>query len=120
MSYTPISKEEINKALFDMSSFKAIEPNGLHASFYQKMWSIVGETVCKFVIDFLIREGYLMGVNDTFISLIPKVRNPKVVGQLRSISFFNVSSMLITKILTNRLTTVMAIYCRSLLKQFCA
>ena len=89
-----------------MPSFKAVGPDGLHVGFYRKMWNIVGKTVCKFVLDFLNTRRLPDGVNDTFISIIPKVRNPEVVGQLRPISLCDLCYKLITKTLTYRLKTV--------------
>ncbi|XP_031106211.1 uncharacterized protein LOC116010852 [Ipomoea triloba] len=42
---TDISKEEVHGALSDMAPFKAPGPDGFHATFYQRMWSIVGESL---------------------------------------------------------------------------
>ena len=44
-----VSKEEIKEAIFGMAPFKAPGPNGFHAGFYQKMWHVVGPSVCDVV-----------------------------------------------------------------------
>ena len=49
----------------------------------------------------------LESINTTFISLIPKIQNPKKVSDFRPISFCNVFYKLISKVLVNRLKLVL-------------
>lgn len=101
------SSIEIKQALFDMFPFKAPGPDGLHASFFQKMWSIVGTSVCAFAFRFFETGVIHDGVNDTMLMLIPKVQNPEKITQFRPISLCNVSYKILTKTMTNRLKGIM-------------
>ena len=41
----PVTNEEIQQAMFNMAPFKSSGVDGLHAGFYQNLWSVVGESV---------------------------------------------------------------------------
>ena len=49
----------------------------------------------------------MKGINQTFVSLIPKVDNPESVKQFRPISLCNVAYKVVTKIVANRLKRIM-------------
>lgn len=65
---------------------KSLGPDGLTPAFFQKHWSSVGKDVVKLVRDFFLTGNLIEGINETNIVLIPKKKNPTVVGDLRSIS----------------------------------
>ena len=104
----PVSKEAVKKALFEMAPFKSLRVDGFHAGFYQRMWDIVGDTLCNFVQDFLKTGLLLQGANDTILALILEVQHPEALTQLRSISLCNVAYKVITKTMTNKLKDIMA------------
>lgn len=78
-----ITRDEVKRALFDMSPYKAPGPDGFHAGFYQRAWNIVGDDITDMVKGFSIFGDLQDGMNDTLLSLIPKVKNPEEVSQLR-------------------------------------
>lgn len=53
MLLKPYSKAEVHKALSQMAPCKAPGPDGLHAIFYQRFWSVVGDDVSKFINDII-------------------------------------------------------------------
>ena len=103
----PFSKEEVKTMLFDMEPFKALGNDGLHAGFYQKAWTIVGDSLCVFVLNFLETGLLPEGANDTLLVLIPKVKHPDMISQFHPIRLCNVGYKFITKTLTNRLKKIM-------------
>jgi hypothetical protein len=85
----PINNEEVKRALFNMNPWKAPGPDGFPAGFYQKSWEIVGETVCDFVKRVWQQPNVIADVNQTDISLIPKVPHLEYITQFRPISLCN-------------------------------
>ncbi|XP_038722035.1 uncharacterized protein LOC120014187 [Tripterygium wilfordii] len=66
------SCDEIKQALFDMAPFKAPGPDGFHAKLYQRMWLVVGDSLCKFVMHFFETGCLPPDIKDTLLVLIPK------------------------------------------------
>lgn len=60
------------------------------------------------VREFFISGNPRKGVGDTNIALIPKKKNPLNMKDLRTISLYNVTYKMITKVLTNRLKLVLS------------
>ena len=82
--------DEIQHALKQMAPTTALGPDGMSLIFYKTFWNIVDNDVIKTVLDAL-NLGYVHeSLNETFIALIPKVKNPKKVSDFRPISLCNV------------------------------
>ncbi|XP_052181660.1 uncharacterized protein LOC127794528 [Diospyros lotus] len=103
-----VSDEEVKAALFSMGDDKAPGPDGFTAKFFKKSWEIVGANVVKAIQSFFASGRLLSQVNATIISLIPKVPHPETPSQFRPISCCNVLYKVITKILANRIKTVLS------------
>jgi hypothetical protein len=73
------------------------------ALFYKEYWDIVGDEVVTEVLKVLDGSPMPDKWNDTTVVLIPKVRKPEYIKDLRPISLCNVIYKLISKVLTNRL-----------------
>ncbi|GJX68159.1 hypothetical protein Tco_0303886, partial [Tanacetum coccineum] len=61
-------------------------PDGLTFAFFKHFWSIIEEDVVRFVEDFSVTAHIPKGCNPSFIALIPKVLDPKVMSDFRPIS----------------------------------
>lgn len=57
----------------------------------------------KLVQEFFMTGVIKLGLNETNIVLIPKKKNPTVIGELRPIALCNVLMKIITKVLANRM-----------------
>ena len=103
----PFTRQDILVALEGMQPLKAPGPDGFHAYFFSRYWHIVEEDVCNTVLQVLRGQPMPRGLNDTFITLIPKVPNPDKVTQFRPIGLCNVTYKLVTKCIVNRLRQVL-------------
>ncbi|KAL6185445.1 hypothetical protein ACLB2K_041578 [Fragaria x ananassa] len=103
----PFSRGEIEAALKDMGPTKSLGPNGMPPLFYQKYWSVVGDTVISRCLEFLNGNGTVKDLNHTLIALIPKIPAPKKVTEYRPISLCNVIYKLISKAFANRLKVIL-------------
>ena len=69
----------------------------------KKTWNIVGPSMCDLVLQFLDTGVLPNGLNETILTLIPKVLHPENISQFRPINLCNVGYKLITKTLKNKL-----------------
>jgi hypothetical protein len=103
----PFTHEEIKRALFQMHPSKAPGPDGMSALFFQKYWHIVGSDVSNVVLDFLNNGRMLGSINFTHLVLIPKVVAPEKISQFRPISLCNVIYKIVSKVLVNKMKTIL-------------
>lgn len=75
--------------------------------FYKDCWDLVGEKVITEIMAFLNGGDMPAGWNNTNITLIPEVKKPVQVKELRLISLCNVLYKIISKVLANRLKAIL-------------
>jgi hypothetical protein len=102
-----VTLEEISEALQQMSPLKAPGPDGFSTCFYQQNWGLIHKEVCVAIIHFFNSGMLDPRINSTHIALIPKISNPGNVSEFRPISLCNVIYKLLSKVLANRLKTVL-------------
>jgi hypothetical protein len=93
--------------MFNIGDLKAPGPDGLHAIFYKRYWSLVGEELTDEVLVAINSGTVPDDWNNTTVVLIPKVENPEMVTQYRPISLCNVIYKVISKVLAARLKTIL-------------
>lgn len=100
------SFEEVKEAVFSMHPDKSPGPDGMNPTFYQRFWDIIGEDVVNECNHILLSGSVPQRLNDTFVVLIPKKKNPEYVTDMRPISLCNVLVKVITKTLANRMKSI--------------
>ena len=99
--------EEVEIAIKQMAPQTAPGPDGMPPLFYQTFWQLVGEDITAAVLSSLNSGKILQAINHTYITLIPKVKSPKNITEFCPISLYNVVYKIISKVIANRLKTIM-------------
>ena len=102
----PITTEQINAVIKALPSDKAPGPDGFNGLFFKRCWYIIKEDFYKFCEDFFGGRVTLNCLNSSFITLVPKITTPETINDFRPISLINCCMKIITKILANRMQTV--------------
>lgn len=90
-----------------MANNKSPGPDGMSPVFFKNYWHIVGNDVLKAIQHFFTTTKLSRAVNHTFLALIPKRPVADKVDQFRSIALCNVIYKVVTKILSNRLKSLL-------------
>jgi hypothetical protein len=102
----PFSHDEVDLIIKRMPSDKAPGLDSFNGLFMKKCWHIVQDNFYALCEDFYHGTTNLECINSSFITLVPKVSNPETVNDFRPISLLNTSLKILTKILADRLQTV--------------
>ncbi|XP_074352119.1 uncharacterized protein LOC141691283 [Apium graveolens] len=103
MLIQPIAVEEVKHAVFSMHAMKAPGYDGLNPTFYQAYWNVVHDDVVGFCRKFFDTGVMDEEINRTIVCIIPKVKQPQYMTEIRSISLCNVLFRILSKVLANRL-----------------
>jgi hypothetical protein len=104
---TEFSSEEVKRAVFMMHPNKSLGPGGFTTGFYQRHWELVGPDISTAALSFLNSGEMAEVVNSTIPILIPKVKDPQDLTHFRPISLCNVLYKIYSKVIANRLRTVL-------------
>ncbi|KAI3506473.1 hypothetical protein L1887_28832 [Cichorium endivia] len=102
----PFSLEEIKQAVWDCGSEKAPGPDGFTFKFVKKYWDVLSNDVLRLMKYFEVMGHLEIGCNSSFITLVPKVKDPLNLSDYRPISLIGCTYKIIAKTLANRLKRV--------------
>nr|GEV05307.1 hypothetical protein [Tanacetum cinerariifolium] len=103
-----ISRDEIRVAVWNCGDNKSPGPDGYTFEFFKKYWGLIGPDFCEAVEHFFVNGAFSKGCNSSFIALIPKVIDAKLVTDFCPISLIGCVYKVVTKIMANRLATVIS------------
>jgi hypothetical protein len=101
------SIEEIKNAVFSLNKDSAPGPDGFGGFFYQNYWDIIKDDVVNAVLQFFNDGWILPNYNSNTIILIPKIPNADSIEQYRPVAMANFKFKIITKVLADRLATIL-------------
>lgn len=98
--------QEIINAIWECGNDKAPGPDGFSFKFIKKFWSIIQDDVMRFVKHFECFGCLSRGSNSSFITLLPKVKDPLSLIDYRPISLIGCVYKILAKALALRLKRV--------------
>lgn len=98
-----VTLEEVRSAVFSMHPDKSPGPDGLNPAFFQSFWKVVSDDVVRFCQQYMDTIVLPYGINHSLICLIPKVKWPQTMSDLRPISLCNVLVRILSKVMANRM-----------------
>ncbi|GJY82238.1 RNA-directed DNA polymerase, eukaryota, reverse transcriptase zinc-binding domain protein, partial [Tanacetum coccineum] len=98
-----VTCEEIKRAIWYCGADKSPCLDGFTFEFYHRYWSFLEKYVEEAIYYFLQYGTFPKGGNSSFIALIPKMHDAKMVKDFRPITLIGSLYKIIAKILANRL-----------------
>jgi len=102
----PFTLDEVKIAVWDCESYKSPSPDGVNFGFIKDFWEDMKVEILRFVTDFHQNGKLSKGINNTFITLIPKKDCPQSLNDFRPISLVGSLYKVLAKLLANRLQNV--------------
>ncbi|CAN6228896.1 unnamed protein product [Urochloa humidicola] len=102
----PFSLSEITQALFAMDMNASPGPDGFGPSFYKHFWAKLRDDVLRLFNNFYNGTLDLDGLNRAHLILLPKKQGARTADAFRPISLQNCPMKLFTKVMANRLRSL--------------
>ncbi|XP_028088670.1 uncharacterized protein LOC114289202 [Camellia sinensis] len=101
------SEDEVWVAIKSCDGNKSPGPDGFNLICFQKCWEILKSDVLQFFKEFYENGKLVAGVNNSFISLIPKIECLTSLSDFRPISLIGSLYKIVAKVLSHRIKKVM-------------
>lgn len=99
----------LEEAVFKRNHLSSLDRDGFWKGFLQKHWNIIGQDIYVAILVAPNFNRWTYGINETFIVMIPKTKNPTKVSKFKPIRLYNVVYKIIAKVLANRLKTILLV-----------
>ncbi|KAM0019272.1 putative RNA-directed DNA polymerase [Helianthus debilis subsp. tardiflorus] len=100
------SEEEIKAAVADCGSDKSPGPDGINMRFIKKFWHLFEKDFKEVLDSFFVNGKFSIGSGSSFITLVPKIKDPVELKNYRPINLIGIISKVVSKVLANRLKKV--------------
>ncbi|GKV26314.1 hypothetical protein SLEP1_g35645 [Rubroshorea leprosula] len=98
--------EEIREVVSSCASDKALGPDGFNFHFIKSIWETIEGDIINFLNEFHQNGRLVCGLNVSYITLVPKKKNPTTLQEYRPITMVGCLYKILAKILSNRLKKV--------------
>nr|GEZ64709.1 cysteine-rich receptor-like protein kinase [Tanacetum cinerariifolium] len=102
------NQEEVWEAVSSFDGGKAPGPDGFTMELFKRGWHFISPEFMQVMAEFHSNASLPKGFNSTFLVLIPKQNAPKDITNLRPISLINAPYKILSKVIANRLRSVMS------------
>ena len=102
-----IDNDEIKDAVFEMGPLKSPCVDGIPALFFQKHWDSIKKPLLRMIKNIFNGGEFDASICKTMIVLIPKNDKPESFNHFRPISLCNMVYKIITKVIANRMKSIM-------------
>ncbi|XP_021992095.1 uncharacterized protein LOC110888906 [Helianthus annuus] len=102
------SVDEIKSAVFECGDDRAPRPDGFNFRFFKRFWNLFEQDFVSLLAVFFETGIINPGCGSSFITLVPKIKDPSGLDDYRPISLVGVVNKVISKVLANRLKKVIA------------
>ncbi|GKD68870.1 RNA-directed DNA polymerase, eukaryota [Tanacetum coccineum] len=100
--------DKIRDAVWACGENKSPGPDDFTFEFFCKFWDVVGPDLCIVVQWFFEHGSFATGCNSSFVVLVPKTLDPKVINDYRPISLIGCLYKVVTKFLASHLLMVIS------------
>lgn len=100
------TRDEMDQVIKHMPTDRAPGPDGFNGLFLQKCWHIISEDFYALADHFFSNRTSIQNLNNSFITLVPKKPSPESPNDYRPIALQNSALKFTSKIMANRLHTV--------------
>ena len=102
------SREEVKKAVWACGTHKALGFDGYNFKFIREIWDVLQDKIYNFILEFFSSGNSARKINITWVTFIPKIKNPRSIEDYRPISMVGALYKIISKLLSFRLREVIA------------